>query len=489
MDFTELYKHTSSLVSFSPGAHFLLTATQDRVVVRRTDTFQITRSWLLDPTPSPTQAALTSSKSELPKKSSQAAASTVTHPDDWITHLGWSCDSEYILAACAKKGVVHLLKLRDETWEGRIDAGAEGLVKAEWAPDGRTIICFSDWGLRISIWSLTSGTPTYIQFPIHTDKGYAFRSDGHYFIVAERHKSRDTLGVYDASDAYRLVRHFPVSTTAFASLSLSPTGNHIAVWDGPLEYKLQIVTLAGDHLTTFSPQPDPILGIRRVSWHPTGTFIAVGGWDDKIHILDSLTWSDVVTLELSLRIPSNVRIWREPVKWLESTEGRGFLSYDRINGSHVVSAVRPDVTKPNPKSGVVQMDWNLTGSLLLVRFEHVLQAVFIYNFPLPGERFAPHLRTVLIQSQPVLQARWNPVRKGHLALCCGASSVYTWSDEWVGELGEEEEIAECIGVPAENFETKDICWSPDGKGFILFSKDYFCCAFEVTDEAQDELGG
>jgi hypothetical protein len=26
--------------------------------------------------------------------------------------------------------------------------------------------------------------------------------------------------------------------------------------------------------------------------------------------------------------------------------------------------------------------------------------------------------------------------------------VYIWSDEWQGESGEEEEMAECIGVPA-----------------------------------------
>jgi hypothetical protein len=24
-----------------------------------------------------------------------------------------------------------------------------GLVKAEWAPDGRTVVCFSDWGVSI----------------------------------------------------------------------------------------------------------------------------------------------------------------------------------------------------------------------------------------------------------------------------------------------------------------------------------------------------
>ena len=36
--------------------------------------------------------------------------------------------------------------------------------------------------------------------------GYAFRSDGRYFVLAERYKSRETLGLYDAFDTYRLVR-------------------------------------------------------------------------------------------------------------------------------------------------------------------------------------------------------------------------------------------------------------------------------------------
>ena len=42
------------------------------------------------------------------------------------------------------------------------------------------------------------------------------------------------------------------------------------------------------------------------------------------------------------------------------------------------------------------------------------------------------------------------MRKGVLSLCTGGSSLYTWSDEWVGEDGEEE-IAECVGIPASEF--------------------------------------
>jgi len=70
-----------------------------------------------------------------------------------------------------------------------------------------------------------------------------------------------------------------------------------------------------------------------------------------------------------------------------------------------------------------------------------------------------------------------------LAVCCGSRSIYIWSDEWVGEEGAEEEMAECIGVPAKKFETRDLKWAPDGKGLVLIDKDMFCCAFEVEEEA------
>jgi hypothetical protein len=177
MDFTEIYKQTTSLVAFSSGAHFILNAVQDRLIVRRADTFQITRTWLLDASPSPTQTVLSKPKPQ----------TTPPPSESWITHAGWSCDSEYLLGACAKKGVVHVFQLRDEQWSARIDSGAEGLVKAEWAPDGRNILCFSEWGvcsllfvhffasdypqLRVTVWSLVTGSATYIQFPVYPDRG------------------------------------------------------------------------------------------------------------------------------------------------------------------------------------------------------------------------------------------------------------------------------------------------------------------------------
>lgn len=43
------------------------------------------------------------------------------------------------------------------------------------------------------------------------------------------------MNIFAVSDNQANYQHFPLPTTSFASLALSPTGNHVAVWDGPLE--------------------------------------------------------------------------------------------------------------------------------------------------------------------------------------------------------------------------------------------------------------
>lgn len=89
-----------------------------------------------------------------------------------------------------------------------------------------------------------------------------------------------------------------------------------------------------------------------------------------------------------------------------------------------------------------------TESLSNTQSENTPTVIHIFSFPSANKQFVPKLRSILIHNQPVLHAQWNPIRKGSLALCCGNRSVYTWSEEWMTESGSEEEIAECIGIPA-----------------------------------------
>ncbi|KAI0324202.1 hypothetical protein GY45DRAFT_1375756, partial [Cubamyces sp. BRFM 1775] len=90
MDFTEIYNQTASLVYFSPGTHFLLTAVEDRLIIRRSDSFQIARTWLVDTSRSPTAAALAANAGP---STGGARQRTAAEENAWITHAGWSCDS------------------------------------------------------------------------------------------------------------------------------------------------------------------------------------------------------------------------------------------------------------------------------------------------------------------------------------------------------------------------------------------------------------
>lgn len=149
MDFTEIYRQSGSLVAFSPGAHFILTAVTDRLVVRRADTFHVSRSWQVPSLPSPSAAAIAAVAPPRPVRPA-LDADNITH--NVITHISWSPDSEYVFAACAKFGLVFVFRMRDEEWSARIETGTEGLLRAEWAPDGRHVLCFSEWGVSHNIY-------------------------------------------------------------------------------------------------------------------------------------------------------------------------------------------------------------------------------------------------------------------------------------------------------------------------------------------------
>jgi hypothetical protein len=112
MDFTEIYRQSGSLVAFSPGAHFILTAVSGRLVVHRADTFHVSRSWQVPSLPSPSAAAIAVASSRPANSRPALDADNITQ--NVITHIDWSPGSEYVFAACAKFGLVSVFRMRDE---------------------------------------------------------------------------------------------------------------------------------------------------------------------------------------------------------------------------------------------------------------------------------------------------------------------------------------------------------------------------------------
>lgn len=141
MDFTEIYKAKAAL--FSPDCRYVLAVADSRVVVRQADTFQITHTWPLE--------------SPLPISSTNGSGSsrTVSSANDAV-QCGWSTDSRYIFAAIPSgtgkdarivAPCVQVFDVSDKNWSATISIGVEGLSKCLWAPDGRSLVCFSEWGV------------------------------------------------------------------------------------------------------------------------------------------------------------------------------------------------------------------------------------------------------------------------------------------------------------------------------------------------------
>lgn len=177
MDFTEIYK--AKHASFSPDGKHVLATVDNRVVVRLTATFQITHTWLVEggSATSSLGGANNGTGARSDPYSTAGAGPSSSGPRNSANtnqeiQCAWSTDSRYILAArssspggnnpASGSGIVHVFDIIDATWNATIQPGIEGLTKAVWAPDGRSILCFSEWGVSLGLFALSGPAAGWI---------------------------------------------------------------------------------------------------------------------------------------------------------------------------------------------------------------------------------------------------------------------------------------------------------------------------------------
>ena len=70
-------------------------------------------------------------------------------------------------------------------WECKISQGAAGAAFCSWSPDARHIIVVSDFGIKLSVWSIADRTATHLNGPKNPLQGLAFSPDGTIMAMAE----------------------------------------------------------------------------------------------------------------------------------------------------------------------------------------------------------------------------------------------------------------------------------------------------------------
>ena len=311
--------------------------------------------------------------------------------------------------------------------------------------------------------------------------GVDFSSNGKYMALAERRNCKDHVSLFDCTQ-WQLMRHFQVETTDLAGLSWSPDSKVLCLWDSVLNYKLYLYSIDGRCLATFSAY-EHALGIKCVCWSPTSQFLAIGSFDQKLRILNHVTWRTVAEHLHGLSVESsssgNVVVYSEVeskyvggvgVKLGGSVGTQRLVpsslhltqsKYETLDPPVPVPHIKPDPEKPNPKLGVGAIIFSADSKYVATKNDNMPNAVWIWD--------VENLRlcVLLLQANPVKEFMWDPVQP-RLALCTSNNRLYLWSP------------AGCVSVtvPVEaSFTVQRLSWHPTGKSLALVGAVHFCVCF------------
>ncbi|KAJ2331460.1 WD repeat-containing protein wrap73, partial [Coemansia sp. RSA 2681] len=272
----------SNLASFSPDGKYFAVVVEHRLIVRHSDS----------------------------PKTIHRVYSCAYDTAPYIEEVEWSSDSAFLLTASYAMDRVDVWSLSDESWRCSIVDEVSRIESAMWVPHGRHILTFSELDLRLSIWSIEDASDRrFIQFP-KSQVPPVFHPSGDYMAVAQRHDYHDFIGLYDTG-TWTMVREIAVPDMVdLAGLKWSPDGLHLVAWDMAANFCAVVVNVGGVVKRVITE--DHMLGVRACAWAPSAQLLALSGYDNKIRMLNHLTWRPIATLvHRAQGIPASVDVFSE----------------------------------------------------------------------------------------------------------------------------------------------------------------------------------
>ncbi|KAF9117941.1 WD repeat-containing protein wrap73 [Mortierella sp. 14UC] len=344
---------------------------------------------------------------------------------------------------------------------------------------------------------------------------HSVRGDLQYFAVVERNSKecRDYVSIYATENYWNgpPIHSFGVAEGEgglkdVEGIVWSPDGRYLVLWENPLlGFKMAAYSMDGRCVGSYEVKVDgehqPAhnhgtlpgfshggggMGVKSVCWHPKSKLLALGGYDQKIRIMNHLTWKPILEFNHVAHAhygPKTV-LWRESdstVAVTGSVRQQSGIEYTMVieQSAWVLPTIRIDTQKPNAKIGVGWCDFNSDGTLLASRNDSMPNVLWIWSMT--------KLRLVVIiqQQSPIRVIRWDPNTPSRIAWCCGSSRVYSWRAGQ--QLLQQGGFVEAVEVPVENFVVSSLKWCPDGRGLLLLDKDMYCIGFPIEDEDQHTI--
>uniref|UniRef100_T1IJE1 WD repeat-containing protein WRAP73 n=1 Tax=Strigamia maritima TaxID=126957 RepID=T1IJE1_STRMM len=358
---------------------------------------------------------------------------------------------------------IEVWSLEDPSWICKIDEGTAGLINFKWTPDSRHIMSTAEFHVRITVWSLVNKSVSYIKYPKSIEMNMSFSQNGNYLALLERRNCKDYVTIFSCS-SWQLLKHFEPDMNDAAGISFAPDGNCMCIWESLFEYKIALYSLSGHCIATYAAD-DWNLGIKTVSWCLSSQFLAIGNYDNKIHVLNHIIWKPIAEFEPSETIENTSVVEVEKYWGPEQgarSESRASSKYDIILDRPLsIPAIKAEGSKSNLRFGVSQAVFSADNRYLMTRMDNMPTSLWIWSVK------EMELVTILIQIRPIKFVCWDPA-KSRLVLCTGSNKLYMWSPDG----------STAVEVPNQvTFEICSLSWHPTGDCVLLKGKDQMCLCF------------
>mmetsp|Transcript_26229 Transcript_26229/g.47281 ORF Transcript_26229/g.47281 Transcript_26229/m.47281 type:complete len:439 (-) Transcript_26229:339-1655(-) len=385
---------------------------------------------------------------------------------DKIGHLEWSSCSKYVLCVLMGRAVVQFFAIDSMNQIARIDEGLGGLRAAKWLPSGRHVITLSDFGMRLTIWSLTNKEDIKQIKQPKLDEAQQliidFTQDLKYAALVQRRDCKDNILVLDL-DHFVVMRRWDTDNSSdIQSLNWSPDGCHICCIDCMFLYRAFIYSLDGKLLSVIT-NPNAVLGINTFEWSNDSRLIVLGGYDGQCKVVSHITWKDFATLDHPPTIAINTAIIFQEQEYCEED-----ITGQEVKRCQYVVCEQPFQVPQRPggpdklgtKVGIRQAQFSPDGVYLCTVLEQHPTCVWIWAM----RRMA--LEALVVQMKPVKAVHWDPVHT-RLGICTGAKRFYLWSPGG----------CTCVDTVHPDFAVQAFGWSADGAALVLEDKLAFCLAY------------
>lgn len=189
----------------------------------------------------------------------------------------------------ADEDAIRIYDINDPTWHAVIDKAASNLgriVDVDFGHSKDEVVVFSDFGVKLTIWSLLTSRGIEIRDPKYLIKCYHHRPRTGHLAILTRPAAQDVLMLLQPG-GHDLIKSVEMPTIDAQEVAWSPDGNWLAIRDAASGgYKALIYTADGHLYKTISNSGSDVdisLGIKCMQWSPSARTLAIGDNDGTVN--------------------------------------------------------------------------------------------------------------------------------------------------------------------------------------------------------------